>query len=149
MTLGPPIAVPAVPGPPAPAWRALVLQGAALAVLGVAAGLGWAALAPVVARRSDGIEATIAGEVTLSLLGVAVGLLVAVVGLVRPGEPPLGLAVLRLVGSGAASALAWGVGRLAGAPVLAAPGTVLVWPLTVAVVTALGTLGVLLVRSEP
>ena len=82
------------------------------------------------------------------MLGVVAGLVTAVAGLVRPGRHPLAGAVLRLVGSVVAAFVAWGVGRLAGAPALAAPGAVLLWPLTTALVTAVASLAVVLIAPE-
>jgi hypothetical protein len=59
-----------------------------------------------------------------------------------------GGAAVRLVGSGAASLIAWGVGRLAHAPVLAATGVLVIWPLAAALVTAAVLLVLVLSASD-
>jgi hypothetical protein len=128
--------------------RSMAVALGALAVLGVAVGLLWAALTPAVAGWSDGIENRISGEVAFAGLGLVAGLGVAAVGLARPGRHPLEGAVSRLVGSVPAALVAWGVGRLAGAPVLAAPGVLVIWPLACALATALVTLGQLLMNPD-
>ncbi|HEY6795400.1 MAG TPA: hypothetical protein VI248_12050 [Kineosporiaceae bacterium] len=119
-----------------------------LLLLAVAVGLLWAALAPAVAGWSDGVEDRISPEVTFAGLGLIAGLGVAGAGLVRPGRHPVAGAVVRLVGSVPASLLAWGVGRLAGAPVLAATGVLILWPLACGLTTALVTLALVLVHPE-
>jgi hypothetical protein len=126
------------------AIRLLVLLG-----VGVAVGLLWAALAPVVSGWSDGIEDQLSGEVALAGLGLAAGLGVAGAGLLRPGPRPVPGVAVWLLGSVPASLLAWGLGRLAGAPVLAAPGVVVIWPLTAALTTALFTLFLVLRPPDP
>jgi len=132
---------------PRAAWP-LVWRGASLLVGGMAVGLLWATLAPVVHDRSDGIEAEISGEVTFAALALVAGVVVAVRSLLRPGRRPLAGTVVDLVGSAVASAVAWGTGRVAGAPVLAATGVLVLWPLTVALVTAVVTLVVVLVQPD-
>jgi len=132
---------------PRAAWP-LVWRGASLLVGGMAVGLLWATLAPVVHDRSDGIEAEISGEVTFAALALVAGVVVAARSLLRPGRRPVTGTVVDLVGSGVASLIAWGTGRVAGAPVLAATGVLVLWPLTVALVTAVVTLVVVLVQPD-
>jgi len=128
--------------------RSVLVRAAALAVVGVAVGLLWAAVTPSVRAASEGIERDIAGELTFAGLAVLAGVVVAVAGLVRPGPRPVVGVLAGLLGSGVASVIAWGVGRAAGAPVLAAVGVVLLWPLATALVTAVVTLVLVLVNPE-
>jgi hypothetical protein len=140
---------PAALGAPAGAvLRAAVVHLGVLLAAGVVVGLAWAAVAPAVAARSDGIESQLSGEVAFAGLGLLAGVAVAIAGLVRPGSQPVVGAAVRLLGSVVASVLAWGVGRLAGAPVLAAPGVVVIWPLATAVTTALVTLVLVLAHPD-
>jgi hypothetical protein len=130
------------------AVRPLVIQAAALLGLGVMVGLLWATLTPTVSGWSDGVEKDISGEVAFAGLGVLAGLLVAVAGLVRPGRHPVAGAVVRLLGSVVAALLAWGVGRAAGAPELAATGVLVLWPLATALATALVLLVQVLIHPD-
>jgi hypothetical protein len=131
-----------------PGLRELVLPVVALAVCGVAVGLLWRAGAPLVQRASDGPESVIAGEVAMAGVGLLAGLATAIIGLVRGGPSPTPRFLSSLVGSCLGSVIAWGVGRLIGAPPIAATGVLLVWPLTVATVTVLVTLVVTLVAPD-
>jgi hypothetical protein len=145
------------PTPPVPGGVGGRLRGlpwptprvAGLLGLGVLVGLLWAVGTPFVRNASDGIEDRISGEVTFTVLGLVVGVGVALAGLVRPHRRPFAAAVVDLCGSVPASALAWGVGRLAGAPPLTTPGAVLVWPLAAAGLTAIVSLALVLLHSEP
>jgi hypothetical protein len=121
----------------------------ALLLVGAAVGLAWAAATPTVRGWSAKPETALAPEVTMAGLGLLVGLVVAVVGLLRPGTRPVVGLIVRLVGSMLGSCLAWWIGRLAGATTLQAPGVLVFWPLTVAVVTAAVTLVVVLLSPEP
>jgi hypothetical protein len=125
--------------------RGAVVQIAVLLAAGVVVGVAWRLLTPAVAGGSDGAERALAGEVTLAGLGALAGLVLAIEGLVRRGPRAPARFGVALAGSQAGSAVAWGVGRLLGAPVLAAPGVLLVWPLALCLVTVLVTLAVLLI----
>lgn len=127
--------------PPRPGGaRPLVVQALVLAVAGVVVGLLWAAVTPTVRGWSAGIEQSISGEVAFSGLAVIAGVVVGVIGAGRPGRRPVAGVLVRLVGSGIAALIAWGVGQAVGAPVLAATGVLVFWPLVAALVTALITL---------
>jgi hypothetical protein len=120
--------------------QVLVLTG-----VGVGAGVAWRLLTPLADRLSDGAERVLAGEVTMSGLGLLIGLVVAIIGLTRPGHRAPASFAASVVGSGIGSLLAWGVGRLIGAPVLTATGVLAIWPFTVALVTVVATLVMVLV----
>jgi hypothetical protein len=129
--------------------RSLALRAVALAVSGVVVGLLWAALTPAVRGASEGIEREIGGELLLGGLGVAAGLGIALFGLWRPGPRPVPSGLMDLGGSVVASLIAWGVGRTAGAPVIVATGVLVLWPLTVAAVTAAVSLLLVLLAPDP
>ncbi len=114
--------------------RADVLLGLGLLVVGVLVGLTWRALLPLAARWADVGEASIAREGMLATIGAVTGLLVAVWLLARPGASPVRRVAVGVLGSVLGAWVAWGVGRLAGAPVLRAPGAAFVWPVTTAAV---------------
>jgi hypothetical protein len=129
---------------PAPLPLLLVAAGA-----GIAVGAGWAVLAPVVVRWTGSVEKAAAGDVTFGLLGILAGLITAVVLLVWPGARPAAHAAEVLAAAAAASLLAWGVGRLLGAPTLHALALIVLWPLMAAVVTMIRALiGVLFAAPE-
>ena len=131
-------------------WRrtpAVLVAGGA--VLGVAVGVAWRLLTPLAAARVEGYEVRVAGDVTLAALEVLVGLLVGLLGLLRPGPGAAGRFVGAVRGSGAGRAAAWGVGRLLAAPTLTMPSLLLLWPLTVGAVTVVATLVATLVLRDP
>src|SRR5450755_2492875 len=68
--------------------RAVAIPLVSLVVVGVLMGPLWAWVTPSVARISDGAERVLAGEVAMAGMGVVVGVLVGVVGLLRPGARP-------------------------------------------------------------
>lgn len=130
--------------PVAPGRRDLV-PAVVVLVLGVLLGGCWALLAPVVADRSAASgESRFAVDGTMAMLGLLAGVVTAGALAARPGRRPALRAVLVLVASAAASALAWGAGLVLGSPQLHAPGVLLVWPSVAALLLALGSLTVLL-----
>ena len=129
--------------------RSLVFRGAGMSVVGVAVGLLWAAVAPVVRGASEGVESQISGEVAFAGLAVLAGVAAAAFALVRPGPRPATGVIVVLVGSGAGSLIAWGVGRAVGAPVLVATGVLVLWPLTACLVTAVACLVMVLLHPAP
>jgi len=128
--------------------RAFGLPFAVLAVVGVLLGPIWAGLTPLLARFADGSEKILDGEIAMAGLGLLAGLVVAVIGLVRPGPRPTARFGGLLLGSGAGSLLAWRTGLLVGAPKLAATGVLVFWPLALSVVTVLVTLVIVLVAPD-
>jgi hypothetical protein len=128
--------------------RAFALPVAVLAGVGVLLGPVWAWSAPQLARFADGSEKVLDGEVALGGIGLVAGVVVALFGLLRPGQRPTARFLGLLLGSGAGSWLCWKAGLLVGAPQLAAPGVLVFWPLAVAVVTVLATLVIVLVAPD-
>jgi hypothetical protein len=120
--------------------RAVVRFVALWIVAGLAAGALWAALTPAVEARAESYEAIVAGDVTLAVIAAAAGLGAGGVGLLRTGQASTARFIKAVLGSMAASVVAWGTGRLLGAPTLTMPVVLLLWPLSIAVVTVLGTL---------
>jgi hypothetical protein len=112
---------------------------------GLAAGGGWALLAPVVARWNGAGEETAAQDVTFGLIGVAAGLVTAVLLMIRPGSRPALRVALVLAATTCASLLAWGFGVLFGAQPLQAIALVVLWPLVAAAATVVRSLIVVLV----
>lgn len=115
---------------------------------GLAVGGGWALLAPVVAHWNGAGEEAAAQDVTFGLIGIAAGLVTAVLLLIRPGSRPALRAALVLAAAAGASLLAWGFGELFGAQPLQAIALVVVWPLVAAAATVVRSLIVVLVGSS-
>jgi hypothetical protein len=131
------------------AWPALLPVLLVATGAGIAVGAGWVVLAPVVVRWTGSVEGAAAGDVTFGLLGILAGLMTAVVLLVWPGARPAAHAAAVLAAAAGASPLAWGVGRLLGAPTLHAVALLVLWPLVAAVVTMVRALiGVLFTAPE-
>jgi hypothetical protein len=116
---------------------------------GVVVGILWRLLSPVAAGWSESYERDLAGDVTLAVLDVLAGVLGAALGLARPGPGSAARFVVVVLGSSAASGVAWQTGRLLGAPKLAMPAVLLLWPLAVAIVTVGATLIASLVLRDP
>jgi hypothetical protein len=130
--------------------RATGVRAAAVVAVGIVTGLLWAACTPAVRGASDGVEQQLAGEVTFAVLAAVAGVAIGVLGLLRPGARPVPAAAVLLLGAGAASVAAWGVGRLLGAPVIKATGVLVLMPLTTALVMAAASLVAVLVHpGEP
>lgn len=118
--------------------------------VGVLVAGAWSWLTPRVGLWSDvPSEQVLSGDVTLAGLEMLVGLVGALVGLARPGRGSAARFGLAVVGSAVASLVAWGVGRLIGAPTLTVNAVLLLAPLTLALVTVLGTLVATIVIREP
>ncbi len=143
---GPPTAFdPAVGGPPAAGapprrpWQSVLRSElgvvAALLAGGLVLGGVWALLAPGLADAADPGESRVAVDGLLALLQLGAGLVVAVALVLVPGREPVARVVTVLAGSAAAGGLAAVVGLARGLH-LQAPGSALVWPLVVAVLTA-------------
>ncbi len=134
-----------------PAWRGAVRREVAVAVGLLAAGLVlggiWALAAPPLAQRADPGETRVAVDGVLGLLGLAAGLVTAAGLAVAGGREPVVRVVAVLAGSTGGALLAVGVGLAAGLR-LGAPGLALLWPLVVAVVTAVRLLLSLLTAPE-
>lgn len=143
--------VPAADGAPPPAGRWTPRAGAderrlrrrlvAVLVLGgVLLGITWRLLAPEAAGAGNRLEQAAAVDGTLALLGLAVGVVVGVGVLLRPGPMPGGRSAAALLGSVVGALASWQVGDLVGEPPLRAPGAALVWPIVAAAVLFAGAL---------
>lgn len=148
--VGGPVAT-AVAGPGDTGRRGQVLRelrvAAALLSAGLVVGAVWALAAPSLAHAATLGESRVAVDGLLALLGAGAGLLTAVLVMVVPGpRPALRLGVV-LVASAVAALLALPVGATRGLSV-GAPGVVLVWPLVTAALTALRTLGALVLDPD-
>jgi hypothetical protein len=127
------------PAGPRP-WPA-VLRGELLVVLaflasGLALGAVWALAAPHVSGSADPGESRIAVDGLLALLELGAGLVTAVGLVVVPGRDHAVRLVTVLLASAAAGLLAVPVGAARGLH-LHAPGSALLWPLLVALLTML------------
>lgn len=115
---------------------------------GLLVGLVWRLVTPWAAAGADNYERLVAGEIVLAVLEVLAGLVVAVLGLMRSGPGSAARLAAAVVGSGGASVVAWGVGRLLGASAVTMTAVLLLWPLTVAAVTVLVSLVATLVSRD-
>jgi hypothetical protein len=139
----------------APAGRRLfpaVLRGeivVALALLAAGLLLGgvWALAAPAAARAADPGESRIAVDGLLALLQLGAGLVTAAVLAALPGRDRAVRLVTVLVGSAAGGLLAVPLGAARGVHVHA-PGSALLWPLAVAVLTTLRMLAGLVFSAD-
>jgi hypothetical protein len=139
------------PPPGRHTWPA-VLRGELAVVLALlAAGLllagVWALAAPALSRAADPGESRIAVDGLLALLQLGAGLVTAGMLAVAPGRNRTVRLVAVLVGSAAGGLLAVPVGATRGLH-LAAPGSALLWPLLVALLTTLRMLAALLFSPE-
>ena len=124
-------------------WLVGVLAG------GVALGAAWRLLVPSVVGGSDVAEAAVAADGTLAALGALAGAVTGLALLARPGPVPARRLVVVLLCCCAGSALAWLTGTLLGAPVLRAPASAFVWPVTASGLVCLVTgLRILLTRDR-
>lgn len=134
-------------------WRLTTSPARAAAgwlAVGVALGAAWSWLTPLARNWADvAYERDVAGDVTLAGLEVTVGVVVAVVGLVRAGPGSALRLVVAVVGSAVASLVAWGTGRLLGAPTLMLVGVLVLAPLALALTTVIGTLAATVFVREP
>jgi hypothetical protein len=129
--------------------RAVLARAAGWAAAGLAVGGLWALLTPAVRARSESYEQLLAGDATLAALVSAGGVAAGAYGLWRHAGPGATLRFVgALLGSVLASLVAWGSGRLLGAPVLSAVAVLLFWPMAVAMVTVLGSLVATLLTRE-
>jgi hypothetical protein len=118
--------------------------------VGVLMAGAWHGLTPVVGRWSDdSSERALSGDVTLAGLEVLVGLVGALVGLVRSGRGSAVRFAVAVAGSAVASLVAWGVGRLTGAPILTMNAVLVLAPLALALLTVLWTLIATIVLRDP
>jgi hypothetical protein len=122
-------------------WRRPIIASALLAAGGgIALGAAWVVFGRLLAGWVSALEGPGAHDVAFALLAVLAGVITAGVLALRPGDRP-GLQVgLVLVAVSVASLLAWGVGRLLGAPALHAVAMVVVWPLVTAALTTVRSL---------
>lgn len=115
---------------------------------GVAVGLLWPAVLPWSQGIGGPDEVMAAGDATLGVLCVVAGLGTTLLVVLRPGPTPaLRLSVL-LGASVAGAGVAWGVGLLAGAPPVHAVGVLLLWPLTLAMVSLVRSVIGLLIHGD-
>jgi hypothetical protein len=129
--------------------RAVLRPVALWSGVGLVLAAAWRGLTPLAGHYADGYERAVAGDVTLAVLELAVGIVTAIVGLVRSGPGSGTRFGVAVVGCGASSVLAWGVGRLLGAPVLTLAGVVLLAPLALSVVTVFASLVVMILARDP
>jgi hypothetical protein len=115
---------------------------------GVAFGVAWRFLTPVASGWADSYEQGLSGDVTFAVLAVTAGLVAAAVGMLRPGPGAAARFVAAVVGALTAGPVAWGVGLLAGAPTLTVVSVLLLWPLTLAIATVLGSLVAIVVVRD-
>ena len=132
-------------------WPA-VLRGeipavTALLVAGLLLGAVWALAAPPVAGAADPGESRIAVDGLLALLQLGAGLVTAAALAILPGRDPAVRLVTALLGSAAGGLLAVPLGATRGLH-LHAPGSALLWPLVLAVLTTLRLLAGLLRSPE-
>lgn len=120
--------------------RVVVIPVGCALLGGLAVGLAWALLTPVVVRSADPAEQDAARDVTLGLLGILAGLIAAMVLVIRPGPRPVLQVGVTLGAVTGASFLAWAFGLWVGAPTLHSVAIVLVWPLVAAAAMAIRSL---------
>lgn len=131
-------------------WALSVVRPLAVwLLLGLVLGAAWRWLTPVVQGRAEGFERDLSGDVTLAALEVAVGVVAALRGLLRPGTGAATRFGVAAAGATVASLVAWGTGRLLGSPGLSVTVVLLLCPLAVALVTVLGSLVATVVAREP
>lgn len=134
---------------PRAVFRPALIRAVGWTAAGLAVGGLWALLAPTMRGRSESYEQLLAGDVTLAVLVGVAGLGVAVHGLWRHAGPGATAYFMgSLLGSGIGSIVAWGTGRLLGAPVLVSAAVLLLWPMVIALVTVTWTLIATLVTRE-
>jgi hypothetical protein len=133
-----------------PPARSLVGWLARWLAVGVLVAGVWDWLTPLVGSWSDvSYEQVLSGDVTLAGLEVLVGLAAALVGLVRPGRGSAARFGAAVAGSAVASCVAWGAGRLIGAPPLTMNVVLVLAPLVLALVTVLWVLIAVIVIRDP
>ena len=109
----------------------------------------WTLLVPVLRARAESYEQQLAGDATLAVITCVAGVAVALHGLWFRSGPGVSLHITGTVlGSALASAVAWGTGRVLGAPVLASAAVLVFWPMTIAFVTVVWTLAVTLLSPH-
>jgi hypothetical protein len=139
------------PSPPSSRRRAVLAEVRVVLVLlaaGIVIGALWAMVAPSLAKSADLGESRVAVDGLLALLGIAAGVITAIVLTVVPGpRPALRLGVV-LGAATAANVLAAVVGVRLGTQSLGARGVAVLWPLTTAVLTALRTLASLVISPD-
>ena len=108
---------------------------------GVVEALAWRGSSPLFYGWSDvSYEHGFSGDVAFAALQLAVGLVAAIVGLAFAGRGAPLRVVVAGVGSTLAGLVAWGGGRLLGAPVLHLVAVLVLAPLTLGLITVVGTL---------
>ena len=98
----------------------------------------WRALAPGLARLSDGGEQAAAVDGALGLVELVAGLVTAGAVLIRPGRRPTLRVLAAILGSVAGSCAAWWIGDLIGRPALRAVTVAAVWPLATSAAVCVG-----------
>ncbi len=112
---------------------------------GLALGVVWRLVAPVLSGASDRGESQVAVDASFFVMAAALGGVTALAFLRRPGQRPSLRLALLLGGAVAASGLAVAVSWALGGPVLVAWGGLLIWPWATALITALvATVGLLI-----
>ncbi|HYY12616.1 MAG TPA: hypothetical protein VE781_16895 [Kineosporiaceae bacterium] len=131
---------PPAPGGGRPAWRRVLRSEltvvASLLASGLLLGGAWALFGPSVADGADPGESRVAVDGLLALLQLGAGLVTAVVLTLLPGREPVARVAAVILASAGAGWLAVLVGAARGLH-LQSPGAALLWPLVVAVLTAL------------
>src|SRR4051812_322765 len=131
---------------PSVLWGELLVVLAFLAS-GLVLGAVWALAAPHVSGAADPGESRIAVDGLLALLQLGAGLVTAVALVVVPGRDHAVRLVTVLLASAAAGLIAIPIGAARGLH-LHAPGSALLWPLLVAVLTALRMLAGLIFSPD-
>ncbi len=128
--------------------RGDVWVGVACVAGGVALGAFWAVIGGVVVAATDSQERAAASDGTFALLGIAFGLVSAVLLAVLPGRRPVLRAGVALGGAVVGSFVGLATGLLLGASPLLADGLTLAWPVVLGAVTTVRLLAVHLLGQE-
>lgn len=142
------ITMPTAPtAPPRPSVLRELRVAALVLVAGLVLGGIWALWAPELARSADLGEARVTVDGLLALLGLAAGLVTAVVLALLPGPRPAVRLAVVLGAAALANLLAVLVGAARGLS-LGAHGVALLWPLATAVLTTLRTLASFVISPD-
>lgn len=133
---------------PRPGFRGEVGVALACVTGGVALGALWRLVGAVVVHGTDGQEQAVASDGVFCLLGLAFGVVAALLLATLPGYHQVVRAGVALGGSVLGGYLGLAVGLLLGAAPLRADGLVLAWPVALGTVTTLRLLVVHLLGRE-
>jgi hypothetical protein len=111
-----------------------------LVAVGALVALVWRLLTPYAADLGDEQEASAAVDGTLALVGLAIGTVIGVLVLIRPGRVPVARTLAAIYGSLVGAEVSWLLGDQFGTPALRALGAVYTWPVATAGVLFLGAL---------